>query len=67
MYLSTEQRQTHRHGEQMCGCRGGGSGVDWEFGASRCKELHLEWMSNEAVLYTTGNYIQSLVIEHDGR
>ena len=46
---------------------GEGSGMDWEFGVSRCKPLHLEWMSNENLLYGTGNYIQSLGIEHDGR
>ena len=60
MNLSTEQKQTHRHGEQTCGCQGGGgSGMDWEFGVSRCQLLHLEWISNEVLLYSTGNYIQS--------
>ena len=34
---------------------------------SRCKPLHLEWMSNEVLLYSTGNYIQSPVTEHDGK
>ena len=28
---------------------------------------HLEWISNEVLLYSTGNYIQSLGIEPDGR
>ena len=42
---------------------GGESGMDWEFGVSRCKLVHLEWM-NEVILYNTGNYIQSLEIEH---
>jgi len=46
---------------------GGGSGMDWEFGVSRCKLLHLEWISNEVLLYSTGNYIQFLGIDHDGR
>ena len=42
--LSTKQKDIHRHGEQTCGCqRGrGGIGMDWEFGVSRCKLLHLE-------------------------
>ena len=55
-------------GEQTCGCQGGGggSGMDWESGVNRCKLLHLEWISNEILLYSTGNYIQSLVMEHDG-
>ena len=36
MNLSTEKTQTHGHGEQTCGCQGEGSGIDWEFGVSRC-------------------------------
>jgi len=44
---------------QTCGCQGGGGGseMDWEFGVSRFKLLHLEWISNEVLLYSTGNYI----------
>ena len=63
--LSTKKKQTHGHREQTCVCqgRGEGSGVDWEFGVGRCKLLHLEWISNE---YSTGNYIKSLVMEHNG-
>ena len=43
MNLSTEKKQTHGYGEQTC-CQGGrgGSGMDWEFGVSRCTLLHLE-------------------------
>ena len=44
-----------------------GSGMDWKFRVSRCKLLHVEWISNEILLYSTGNTIQSLVMEHDGR
>ena len=45
----------------------GGSGMDREFGVGRCKLLHLEWLSTEVLLYSTGNYIQSLGVDHDGR
>ena len=38
--------------------------MDWEFGVSRCKPLHLEWISNEGPLYSRGNYIQSLVMDN---
>ena len=50
MNLSVEQKQTHRLGEQTCGCQGGGggSGMDGEFGVSRCKLLHLEWISRSS-------------------
>ena len=41
----------------------GGSGMDWAFGVGRCKQLHLEWISNEVLLYHTGNYTQSLGID----
>ena len=69
MSLSTEQKQTHRHGQQTCGCQGGGRGseLDWEFGVKRCKLFHLEWISNDVLLYSTGNYILSCMIEHDRR
>ena len=69
MNISMEQKQTHRHAEQTCGCQGGGggNGMDGEFGVSRCKLLHLEWISNETLLYCISNYIQSLGIEHGGR
>ena len=46
---------------------GGGSGMGGEFGVSSCKLLHLGWISNEVLLYSAGEYIQSLGIEHDGR
>ena len=68
MNLSTEQKQNHGHREHTCDCQGGGegggSGME-EFGVRRCKLLQLEWVSNEVLLYSTENYIQSLVIEHD--
>ena len=35
-------------------------------GVSRCKLSHVEWISNEVLLYSTGNYIQLLVMEQDG-
>ena len=42
MNLSTEKKQTHRHGEHTCGCQGwwGGSGMDWDLGVSSHKLLH---------------------------
>ena len=69
MNLSTKQRQTYRHGEQTCGCQGGGGGsrMDWEFRVGRCKLLYLQWMDNEVLLYSTGNNTQFLGIEHDGK
>ena len=37
--------------------------MDWEFGVSRCKLLHLEWISSEILPYSTGSHIQSLGID----
>ena len=68
MNLSMKQKQTHRHGEQTCGCHGGGGmGVmDWEYGVSRHKLLYIEWINNKVLLYSTGNYIQYPGIDHNG-
>ena len=30
MNLSTGEKQTHRHGEQTCGCQEGGQGREWD-------------------------------------
>ena len=45
---------------------GGGSGVDREFGVSRCKPLHLEWIKMRSY-YTAQGTISNLGIEHNGR
>ena len=37
---------------------GGVRRIGWEFGVSRCKLLHLEWIDNKVLLYSTGNSIQ---------
>ena len=47
--------------------RGGGGGMDWEFGVSRCKLLHLAWIHNKVQLHSTGSYIQYPIINHDGK
>ena len=67
--LSMKQKQNHGHREQTGGCqgRGVGGGMDWEFGIRRCKLLYIEWINNRALLYSTGNYIQYPVINHNGK
>ena len=61
------RKENHGLGEETCGCQGGGggSGTDWEFGVNRCKLLLLEWMSNEILLCSTENSVQSLMMEHE--
>ena len=41
--------------------------MDGEFGVGRCKLLHLEWIINGVLLYSSGNYVQSHGVEHNGR
>ena len=45
----------------------GGGGMEWEFGVSRRKLLHIEWINNKGLLYRTGNYIQYPGINHNGK
>ena len=47
--------------------REGGEGMDWEFGISRFKLLYTEWINNKVPLYSTKNYIQYPVINHNGK
>ena len=51
------------------GAGGGGRGVDWEFGVSRCKLLYLERKSNEVLLSSMGKYnqISWVLVYHDGK
>ena len=39
----------------------------WEFGISRDKLLHVEWINNKSLLYRTWNYNQYPVINHNGK
>ena len=52
MNISMKQKQTHRHREQTCGYPvvWGRGGMEWEFGISRCKLLHIERMNNKVLL-----------------
>ena len=55
MNLSTEEKIMDMENREM--------GRAWngrEFGVNRCKLLPLEWISNGILLYSTGNYVQSL-------
>ena len=68
MNLSTKQKQTDIENRLVVAKgKGGRGGNDWEFGISRCKLLHLEWINNKVLLYSTGNYIQSPGINHNGK
>ena len=66
MNLSTERKSRTWRVDLWLPGGGERSGMDGEFGVGEYKLLHLEWMGNEVLLYSTGNSIQSLVMEHDG-
>ena len=46
---------------------GDGRGMAWEVGVSRCKLLYIEWINNKVLLYSTENYIQYPMINHNGK
>ena len=46
---------------------GVGEGMQWEVGIRRCKLLYIEWIDNKVLLYSSGNYIQYLMINHNGK
>ena len=41
--------------------------MDWEFGINRYKRLYIDLTNNKVLKYSTGNYIQYLVINHNGK
>ena len=40
--------------------------MEWEVGVSRCQLLYKGWIDNKVLLYSTGNYIQYPMINHNG-
>ena len=41
--------------------------MDCDFGVDRYKLLHLEWINNKVLMYSTGKYIEYPVINHNGK
>ena len=41
--------------------------MKWEAGLIRGKLLYIGWVNNEVLLYSTENYIQYPMINHDGK
>ena len=67
MILSAKQKQIMDMESRLVVAMGerGGSATDGEVGVGRCKLLHLEWISSGVLLHSTGNYVQSLGLEHE--
>ena len=66
-YETETHSQTYRTYWSLPRGRETGGEIDWEFGISRCKLLYIEWINNNVLLYSTGNYIQYPVINHSGK
>ena len=41
--------------------------MDWDLWISRCKLLYIEWINNKVLMCSTGNYIQYLPINPNGK
>ena len=69
MILSTKQKQIMDMESRLVVASGEveRSGMNRKLGVGRCKLLYLKWISSGVLLYGTGNYVQSLGTEHDGR
>ena len=74
MNLSTENKQTHGHGEQTCGCQGevGQRGMNGECGVGRCKFIAfgLDKQRDPAVQHrelTTSNHLWWNIMETNVR
>ena len=77
MSISIKQKQLTDTEDRLGTTKGAedGRGKDWVFGIGRCKLLHTGWINNKVLLhshqgsplYSTGNYIQYPVINHNGK
>ena len=45
----------------------GRGAIEWEAGVSRRKLVYRGWINNKVLLYSTGNYIQYPVTNHNGQ
>ena len=67
-YLQNRNRLTDTK-NRLVVAKGNSGEAGWmeSLGLVDHKLLHIEWISNEVLLYSTGNYIQSVGLEQDGR
>ena len=57
----------HRNKGRINSLYGGVGEVEQMFGTRRCKLVYIEWINNKILLYSTENYIQYPVINHNGK
>ena len=67
IYKTETDAQTQKTNLWLPRGREGRGEMDWEFVISRCKLLYIEWINSKVLLYSTRNYIQYPVINHNGK
>ena len=66
-YVKYKQIRWPREQTRGCQERESKEGLGWELGNNRCKILYLGWINNKIPLYSTGNYIQYPIRNHNGK
>ena len=63
----TKQKQIHKYRNQTRATKREreGGGINQQYGINRYKLLHIQQISNKDLLYSTGNYIQYLIITYN--
>ena len=68
MNLLTKQKQTHRHRKQTSGYQSEKRvGKSQKFGINTCTLLYIKKINDKILLYGTGENIQYLVINYNGK
>ena len=67
IYKTETDSQTQKTNLWLPKGKGGGSGINQEFGISRYKLLYIKQIKKQGPTVSTGNYIQYLVINYNGR
>ena len=67
MNLFIKQKQTCRHRKQTYSYQSGKGRINQEFEINRYTLLYIKQINNKNLLYSTGNYIQYLVITYNGK
>ena len=68
MNLFTKQKQSHRCRKQTYGYWGEGvGGINWKVGIDMYTLLYIKQKTNKDLLYSTGNYVQYPIINHNGK
>ena len=67
--LSMKQKQNHRQKTDLWLPRERGAGEGWSgrLWLADVRLLYIEWINNKVLQYSTANYIQNPMINHNGK